>query len=749
MTARRCNNQDCVDFVEDAAGNRTTYGYDSGTGQRIAVTDALTNTTYTAYDVQGRVVGTWGATYPVLYDYDDYGRMTAMYTLRDDTIATNDSYSGFRSQVSGFDQTRWHYDEAIGLLTNKSYADSSSVSYSYDLAGRLARRTWARGVTTDYDYDAMGQLETIDYSDSTPDVAFTYDRVGRQLTITDVLGTRTNTYDPSTLVLTEEQLPDGTTLVRTYDSLGRSSGFTLDSDYAVNYGYDDMGRFDSVSFASLVFNYSFVPGSDLLAGYTNTVGLSVERIYEPDRNLIASIENRFGGALVSQFDYENDAIGRRTLRVDTLSTTNVFGYNLRSELTEATMGTNVFGYIYDPIGNRKTTDRGQLTTTYLANELNQYLLVTNASHTSSLSYDGDGNLTNDGTFAYTWDAENRLITVYSNETMVMQNAYDYMSRRVEKTTSASTNRFIYDGWNMIRELVTDNGSLVTNSYVWGLDLNGTLQGAGGIGGLLAQYSSSPSYSVLFFFCDANGNVTDLVDTNGSTVAHYEYDPYGNPITTEGAEAQSNPYRFSTKYEDDETGLLYYGFRYYSPELGRWLSRDPIMERGGNNLYNFVRNDPLRRWDFLGLNCTVSFNCLLVSETGAGDCDKHCEYQCYETRRDPSFGGSVTCDDLPSATMSITDGNTAFGSALCHLTGGMCGSKGSCSGSYSTSRIYGLDIPGRDCSRSACIAGCDTAKTLMDAACDRLSGASKRACQASAASVHLICVDSCNSWCLNP
>ena len=557
------NEKGQIDFVEDAASNRTSYTYDSDTGRRIAVTDALTNTTYTAYDIQGRVTNTWGATYPVSYTYDDLGRMIEMRTWRD--------------EAGQPDVTSWHYDEAIGLLTNKSYADSSSVSYSYDLAGRLARRTWARGVTTDYDYDAMGQLDTIDYSDSTPDVVFTYDRVGRQLTITDVLGTRTNTYDPSTLVLTEEQLPDGTTLARAYDSLGRSSGLSLGSDYSLIYGYDDLGRFSSisssVSSASSVVNYSYLPNSDLI-GQISNFQFQVSRIYEPDRNLIASIQNRFSGSLVSQFDYENDAVGRRTLRVDTLSTTNVFGYNLRSELTEATMGTNVFGYIYDPIGNRRWATNNAEVTEYLANELNQY---TNITGLGAPAYDADGNMVSCGGWTFVWDAENRLI-VASNEAIVVNNTYDYMSRRIEKAVGLATNRFVYDGWNVIRELVTDNGSLVTNSYVWGLDLSGTLQGAGGIGSLLSVVRD-PSSAAYFAASDANGNVTDLVDPNGSVVAHYEYDPYGNEISRQGAEAQSNPYRFSTKYTDDETGLVYYGFRFYSSGLGRWLSGDPIEEMG--------------------------------------------------------------------------------------------------------------------------------------------------------------------------
>ena len=188
-------------WQEDLAGNRTTFAYDPETGLRTTVTDALTNVVHTAYDLQGRVTNTWGATYPVGYEYDAYGRMAALHTWRNEAAAP--------------DVTHWLYDPATGLLTNKVCADGLGPQYAYDPAGRLVQRTWARGVETDYAYDALGQLVSIDYSDSTPDVAFTYDRLGRQLTVTDVLGIRTNLFSPTALL--EERHPDGTALVRSYD----------------------------------------------------------------------------------------------------------------------------------------------------------------------------------------------------------------------------------------------------------------------------------------------------------------------------------------------------------------------------------------------------------------------------------------------------------------------------------------------------------------------------------------------------
>ena len=107
------------------------------------------------------------------------------------------------------------------------------------------------------------------------------------------------------------------------------------------------------------------------------------------------------------------------------------------------------------------------------------------------------------------------------------------------------------------------------------------------------------YEVRHYTYDANGNVGQLVDEAGAIVARYEYDPFGNEIRAEGDDAQNNPFRFSTKYLDAETGLYYYGFRYYSAEIGRWISRDPIQEFGGNHLYLFLKNNGVALIDYLG------------------------------------------------------------------------------------------------------------------------------------------------------
>jgi RHS repeat-associated protein len=218
-------------------------------------------------------------------------------------------------------------------------------------------------------------------------------------------------------------------------------------------------------------------------------------------------------------------------------------------------------------------------------------------------YDYDGNLTTNGVWSYSWDAENRLTAVYSNNTLLVSNTYDHRSRRIAKIVShggTETQRrtFLYDDWNLIQELITDNGSLTTNSFTWGLDLSGSLQGAGGVGGLLAVNRDASVYFPCF---DANGTVTEYIDATGTIRAHYAFDAFGNTISQSGDLASTFSHRFSTKYFDGETGLYYYGYRYYSPELGRWVSRDPIEEEGGLNLFIFCGNRSLSLYDAEGLD----------------------------------------------------------------------------------------------------------------------------------------------------
>ncbi|MGD8454714.1 MAG: RHS repeat-associated core domain-containing protein [Phycisphaerae bacterium] len=167
-----------------------------------------------------------------------------------------------------------------------------------------------------------------------------------------------------------------------------------------------------------------------------------------------------------------------------------------------------------------------------------------------------------------------------------------LGRRVEKAvydangsggwevTPTEVRRFMYDDWRMILEL--DDEGYVLRQYTWGLDLSGTRGGAGGIGGLLGVYDAGEEDEYIYFH-DAQGNVGQVVgwvdDFGGASgsawhasrlVACYEYAPYGEILASSGDFAAVNPFRFSTKYHDDETGLIDFGRRLYDPLQGRWI-----------------------------------------------------------------------------------------------------------------------------------------------------------------------------------
>jgi len=153
----------------------------------------------------------------------------------------------------------------------------------------------------------------------------------------------------------------------------------------------------------------------------------------------------------------------------------------------------------------------------------------------------------------TYDQENRLIRVTTANGNRSEFSYDGMSRRVETREYQAnslmlTTRYVYDG----------------NEY---------------------------SY-------DGNGNVRDIISASGLNVAHYEYDPFGKETVSSGSYS-SQPYQWSSKEFHQPSGMVYYLYRFYAPQLGRWINRDPIEEAGGINLYGFVGNDGISRWDYLG------------------------------------------------------------------------------------------------------------------------------------------------------
>ncbi|MEW6305060.1 MAG: RHS repeat-associated core domain-containing protein [Verrucomicrobiota bacterium] len=263
---------------------------------------------------------------------------------------------------------------------------------------------------------------------------------------------------------------------------------------------------------------------------------------------------------------------------------------------------------------------------------NPDLVTTNNGHVfvprvlEQYTYDADGNLLTDGRWQYTWDGENRLVKLQSlayapvGSERKLEFAYDAGGRRIQKKSYwynygtqlyqlSADRRFVYDGWNVVAEL---EGTNVLRSYVWGSDLSGSEQGAGGVGGLLAVRYHAAGFEggggTHFAAFDGNGNITALVRaTDGAVSARNEYGPFGERIR-DGLLNKMDlcPFGFSTKYTDDETDLVYYGYRFYNPTTGRWLNRDPIEEFGGKNLYCFALNNSILFVDRNGLDLSMVF-----------------------------------------------------------------------------------------------------------------------------------------------
>ena len=188
--------------------------------------------------------------------------------------------------------------------------------------------------------------------------------------------------------------------------------------------------------------------------------------------------------------------------------------------------------------------------------------------------------------------------------IVVTYAYDHRGRMIRKdimrTGSVTVHiEYLWDGWNIIREeLRTPHAQLRTTHNLWGLDLDGTMQGAGGVGGLLAVVRDGETYIPTY---DANGNVSEYIgSSDGSVAAHYDYSPFGETLVASGPLAASFTHRFSTKPYCHATGFCEYQMRKYRPDIGRWMSRDPIGERWDRNIYCFTANLPTTRIDLLGL-----------------------------------------------------------------------------------------------------------------------------------------------------
>ncbi len=384
-------------------------------------------------------------------------------------------------------------------------------------------------------------------------------------------------------------------------------------------------------------------GTSVISRYTYSVNPITQR------ESVTTAGSAFGGTQAN-WNWQYDSLGQHTRRLvgwaefaeQSPERGDFFMLVKNHQLVRADQPTNSASnrkYEYDTIGNRTKSASGTTSlptaNNWTSNALNQYTVargITLPTTPAPAPYDLDGNMTaglmpgSNGNIvgvqspanatAIKWDAENRLVA-FTMGASTYNYQYDYLSRLITRLTGTTVDsRYHYDGWNRIAEYELHQSSFILhNSFLWGLDLSGSMQGAGGVGGLLATRWVSSSNTDYFPTYDGNGNISEYLTTAGVEFAHYEYDPFGTLTRLTGSTSTRLQYRFSTKPRDNISGLYYYGYRWYDPLTGRWPSRDPIEEKGGKNMYGFVGNNPIGFIDMLGLDFEFTYQFIGDFETG--------------------------------------------------------------------------------------------------------------------------------------
>ena len=555
-------------------------------GRQTKVTVPGHVVTNTAYYLTGEIQRIDGATYPVEYTYNGLGNQATMTTFKDADTPQ---------------QTSWSYNSR-GRMIAKTYADNSSVAYTYNGDGQLLTRTWARQangtpLVTSYTYDAAGRQTGYSYSDgTTPAVTQTLNFLDQPVTVTDAAGTRNFTYNADHR-LVNETIPSivNGMIDYTYDAYGRrtvmSFGNGTTSFANAAYSYDSAGRIATVGNSADTLTYTYMPGTNIIGSSVwQNATLNTVNTYDSYKRLTNIAVNG-----VNVYGYTLNDKNQRTGATLPDGNTWSYDYDAMGQLTGAVKqssgNTQLAGmsWLYDQIGNRTSATENNVTTSYISNLVNQYTQIASQFPT----YDADGNMLTYNGWTFTWNGENRLIAAESSDTR-LEFSYDYMGRRIEKKiytkglftlydwSLVKHHKFVYDGYKLIAEFDVLDADAQPVSYLWqpvGLDVP------------LMRNSE-------YYIVDGNKNVIELRNAAGAVTASYAYNPFG---AQESPTAEDeNPFRFSSEYHDDETGLVYYNYRYYSPELGRWTKRDPIEEVGGDNIYTLIGNNVINVNDKLGM-----------------------------------------------------------------------------------------------------------------------------------------------------
>ncbi|HXO37244.1 MAG TPA: IPT/TIG domain-containing protein [Candidatus Acidoferrum sp.] len=526
--------------VTDQNGKVTSYAYDDA-DRLSSITDAAQNVTHYAYDLEDNLTSiTDAAQHTASFVYDAFGRVTQ--TAFPSSLTENyvyDAVGNLTSKVDRKNQTIEYVYDALKRLTHKGYPDATGVDYVYDLAGKIKQVSDPTG-SYGFAYDNMGRLigTTTQYS-FLPGIiysnAYGYDTASNRTTFT---------------------APDGSMNTYAYDTLNRLITLTNSLTGQFGFNYDSLSRRTTLNRPN---------------------GVNTTYDYDSLSRLL-NVLHKAGTVTLDGAGYIYDSAGNRTAKTNYLNNImEQYTYDPTYQLTQVTQGaTTTESYSYDPVGNRLSS---LAMSPYAYNSSNELTATPNATFT----YDSNGNtLTktdSNGTTTYIWDFENRLTSVLLPASGTVAFKYDSFGRRIQKSSSTVVKAYLYDALNIIQEVDSIGNELA--SYAQGEVVDEHL-------------SEMRSGTISYYQQDRLGSGTSLSSSTGTLINTYTHDSFGTLTASTGA--LTNPFQYTGRDYDPETGLRYYRARYYDATIGRFTNEDSIGFKGGENFYAYVLNDPVNHID---------------------------------------------------------------------------------------------------------------------------------------------------------
>ena len=551
-----------VTFAYDVLNNLTT------------LTDPLNRVTSYVYDANENLASvTDPLNHATAYIFDERNLLFKATDANAAVTQQNYDVNGNLNRIidANLNATTYAYD-GFDRLLNKTYANASVESYTYDKNSSLTQVKRPDLALINFTYDALDRPTARSYPARAPlNVSYTYDTGSRLLTANTAASNLSYVYDTLDRVSSTTQTLAGRSYILgyNYDRVGNQTQLRYPSGKVVDHSYDADDRMTAINVNGAgLGTYGYDP---LARRIQKNLLTNHQTSYTYDlAGQLGDVTHRLmpASTLLSRYIYTYDNVGSR-LSMTALSGVYNYAYNNIYELTGVT-GAQTRNYSYDAVGNRVTADG----TSYVKNNLNQYSQV----GATAFIYDAKGNLANDGPNGYTYDEENRLIAVTRGTTSANY-TYDAFNRRVSKTVNGVAKYFVYDGDDIIAEY-NAAGTLLAE-YVHG----------DGVDEVLTMARNGATY---YYHHDGLGSVSEITDAAGNVVENYTYDVYGQPSVTQSL--IGNPYRFTGREYDEESGIYHYRARAYSPTIGRFLQRDPIGNVDSENLYQYTLNNPINATD---------------------------------------------------------------------------------------------------------------------------------------------------------